>query len=189
MGTNLTKEEKMVKIVLVITLCWFGIGCAKVDVKTLTPEEDNRDEGIRYYERAPFLLVYSDGKGGLVTKVKYLPDRKKLRSIHSMNFMANNKNTWNFKNGMLVDSINVSDATTVPKAVIKAVETVASKAAGMGMFFTSSAKEGYVLPPPALYRIYINGGIVRFVGGAGTDPEGKPMVIEFTLKTQEEAKK
>lgn len=166
-----------------------AIGCARIDVKTLSAADDSSDDGIRYYERAPFLLVYSDGKGGVVTHVQYLPDRTRLRSVHPFNFLASNKNTLTFKNGMLSTSTNTSDASALPSAIIKAVETVAAAAAKYGFFMVPAVKEGYVLPPPALYRIHINNGQVTFVGQSGTDPDGNAMVIQFTLQTQEKAEK
>lgn len=179
----------MWRFVMASGLCLLAIGCASIDVKTLSSADDQDDEGIRYYEQAPFLLVYSDGKGGLMAHVKYLADRTKLRSIHPFNFMSSNKNTLTFKNGTLSTATNVSDASAVPAAVIKAVETVAAAAAKMGAFNVPATKEGYVLPAPALYRIHINDGKVSFVGQSGTDPDGKPMVIQFTIQTQEKAKK
>jgi hypothetical protein len=182
-------EVDMLRIALALIICLISFGCATVNVKTLDKKEDCCDTGIRYYERAPFLLVYSDGKGGVVTKVHYLPDRNKLRSVHPFNFMASNKNTLNFKDGMLEDSTNIIDATAVPKAVIKAVETVASTVLkGMADFVATEkghiSKFVYVLPPPELYRIYIKGEEVELVGGAGKGPP-----IQFNLQTQEEVKK
>ena len=163
-------------------------GCARIDVKTLSPEDDNCDEGIRYYERAPFLLVYSDGKGGVKTEIHYLPDRTRLRSIHPFKFLALSKNTLTFKNGMLTTATNVADASALPVAVIKAVETVAAaavKAAGKAL----TSKDSYVLPPPALYRIHIDKEKVTFIGESGKDANGIDMMIHFTLQTQEKALK
>lgn len=42
-------------------------------------DEDAR--GIRYYEGAHFLIVYTDGKGGLKAGLKFLPDLTRKRSI------------------------------------------------------------------------------------------------------------
>ena len=119
----------------------------------------------------------------------YLPDRARLRSVHPFSFMSSNKNTLTFKNGMLSTTTNEVDASAIPAAFVKAAETVAASAAKFGMFNFPATKEGYVLPPPTLYRIHIKDGKLSFIGEEGKDPDGKPMVIQFTLQTQEKATK
>src|SRR5687767_1988988 len=65
--------KSMRSIVAGGVLCALLIGCAGNTVKTLpyiaqptaAKAEDAKVDGIRYYEEAPFILVYSDSKGGL----------------------------------------------------------------------------------------------------------------------------
>ena len=46
-------------------------GCASVVHKPLLVENDGNDWGIRYYGSSPSLIAYSNGKGGVITEIKY----------------------------------------------------------------------------------------------------------------------
>lgn len=74
-------------------------GCAGTSVETIAdPAADKEARGIRFYETAPFVLVTSDGKGGLISELIYLPDTTRKRSVRPYAFMANNNSTLTFSN-------------------------------------------------------------------------------------------
>lgn len=128
-------------------------GCAGIDSKSIPPRDadldtvDAKDLGFRYYETSPFLLLYADGKGGLVSKVLYLPDTTKKRSIRPYNYGAKNDVTLKFDHGRLVQAKAVVDETVIPVAVVAALEKVA-------VAYTKAGNGGSdTLPVPSLYRI------------------------------------
>ena len=89
---------------------------------------DDAAGGIRYYETAPFLLVYSDGKGGLQSQILYLPDRTRMRSIDPYAYFASNEATLVFDHGILTQGKTVVDETLVPKAIVGVLEKAATAA-------------------------------------------------------------
>jgi hypothetical protein len=138
------------------------------------PEADVR--GIRYYEGAHFLIVYTDGKGGLKSEVKFLPDLTRKRSINPYAYLAKNETTLTFSNGMLTGSKSVIDETVIPKAVISAATKVAL--ASIAAANAADGKQRTYLPQPVLFKFDINkAGKVLLIPG---DTIGKP--IEVTLQ-------
>ncbi len=88
-------------------LCALGVVCmtslagcvAWVTHSPVKSDAGDAGEGIRYYQSSPYLLVYSDSKGGLKWQVLYLPDQTKKM---------------------------MADTTELPKAVFAAVQSAAS---------------------------------------------------------------
>lgn len=123
-------------------------GCAGLTSDSPSADENAKNDGFRYYDTSPFLLITNDGKGGLVSKILYLPDSTKLRTIKPYSFAAKNEATLTFNKGTLVQAKSVVDETIVPTAIFSALEKVATariKAANGG-------KEG--VPSPYLFRIH-----------------------------------
>jgi hypothetical protein len=120
-------------------------------------------KGIRYYESAPFLLVYSDGKGGLNWQVRYLPDQTRLMSVSPNIKLSHAEMTLYFQNGMLASESAMGDSTEVPKAIIAAVQSVAPLLL-LGVL-EGPGKPGF--PAPHLYKIVVNGDNIEFIGGHG----------------------
>jgi hypothetical protein len=138
---------------------------------------DDTCNGFRYYQSAPFLLVYSDGKGGVGWQIVYLPDTSRKMTAQPQAFLASLNSTLTYQNGYLSDSKDVGDATAVPKAVISAVEKVVSglAAAGAGPV---PANE-YQVPKPHLYKIVIHTNSIDFLGGQAAGDN-----IHVTLATE-----
>ena len=151
------------------------VGCAGIYSKQVTPTSDKEDTGFRYYETSPFLLVHADGKGGLESKLLYLPDTTKMRSIKPYNFGAKNDVTLKFDRGRLVQAKAVVDETIIPNAVVSALEKVAiaNIKAGNG--------DAPGIPAPILYRIIADDkGVWKLEGEPATDINGAPVIIKFT---------
>jgi hypothetical protein len=103
-------------------------GCA--GFTTLNVESDAADgkaRGFRYYESAPFLVVFFDGVGSFTTEVLFLPDTTRKRSIQPYSYAASNKATLGFAEGRLASAKAVVDETVLPSAVISALEKVAKQ--------------------------------------------------------------
>jgi hypothetical protein len=148
-------------------------GCAGFSAKPIPDiTTDDKVNGIRYYEPAPFILVHTDGKGGLVSRLLYLPDTTQKMSIEPYAYLAKNKTTLTFTNGMLVFSKSEVDETIVPKSIIENLKTAAVAAAKKG-FDAPQMDTVTKVPAPALFRVIVdpNGGIY-LLGGYGLDPNG-----------------
>ncbi len=173
------------RLVGFIILFFFGIsfGCARVEhIPVTSPTDDLKMDGIRYFEASPYLLVYSNLKGGIVTEVLYLPDPNKKMAAKPTSIMASLDTTMNFSKGVLTDAKDIADSTAVPKAVLGAIQTAGE--AFIKAMDEASANE-YKVPPPHLYKIISTEDGVKFVGGEGNT------TINVTLLPQdkEEGKK
>ncbi|WP_395753799.1 hypothetical protein [Prosthecobacter sp.] len=148
-------------------------GCAGLNVRSLPEGADTKADGIRYYEAANFLLVYSDGAGSVRTEVIVLPDttRKMVAKPHT--FLAKNKQTLTFIDGMMTQSEAEVDSTGVPSAMIAAIKTAASAAMKAGLLNDGDAGRSgsggdrakhLSLEEPRLYKIVVRGDCVTLVG-------------------------
>jgi hypothetical protein len=110
----------------ILSLSLFAVlacGCATVTHERITSHTaDERARGIRYYGTSPYLIAYSDGKGGMVTQVTFLPDPAKKMSAAPKAALADVGATMTFDRGVLTQSTENGDATAVPTAILKAVE-------------------------------------------------------------------
>jgi hypothetical protein len=143
-------------------------------------KNDNDATGIRYYESAPFLLVYSDGKGGLVSQLLYLPDLTQKRVINPYAYLAANNSTLTFDKGVLTQGKTVVDETIVPKSLIGVLEQAAAASIGRS-FNAAGAEPPTQLPPPQLFKIVLEKGRSRLVGGPGEDSRGAIRQIDVTI--------
>jgi hypothetical protein len=177
-------------IALAVTLT----GCAGTNVARVSSPEygvggkvaDSQANGIRYYESAPFLLVYTDGKGGLVSKLLFLPDLTRKRVIDPYATLASNNTTLTFSNGVLSQGKTVVDETLVPKAVVGALEKAATAALG-GTLNAPGAPPTAQLPPPQLFKVVLTTGGARLVGGQTVDKDGRVRMIDVTISDPDKA--
>lgn len=138
-------------------------GCAGIRVE---PDSD-KAAGVRYYQSSPYLLVTTDNDGGLKTELLFLPNLKKKMSARPYSFLAKNDSALDFQNGILQTGESEGDATVVPKAVLSALEKVATVAiAAMNAPTEGGPKR---VPGPILFRIDVNcgGGKSCLVGPEG----------------------
>jgi|SRR5882672_4825617 len=150
--------------------------CAGVSVVPVgdlsTKDADAR--GIRFYQEAPFLFVYPDGKGGITSEVKWLPDTTQILSARPYSVLAKNDVTLQFTSSVLTNSTVTVDETDVVKASITALGKVLAVANTPG--------EDVTIPPPKLYRIVVDGDkSIGLADGDTLDVDGKPIVIKLTL--------
>lgn len=140
----------MNNIGLLLVACLFLFSCAGLEIE----KAETSSKGIRYYESSPFLLVYTDNKGGLTSKIIYLPDSTKLMSVRPVSILAKNDATLKFDKGLMTQTKAVVDETAIPSQVISSLGTVATsliKAAN-----ASDGNKTYEVPPPYLFRIVIS---------------------------------
>lgn len=158
-------------------------GCARTVYTPVDPQNDNAD-GFRFYQSSPYLLVYTNGKGGIATQILYIADPAKLVSARPKNFLAKSDMTLDLENGVLSKSKTEVDATIVTSAVIKAAQSVATTLlAGANDPLKAAANERS-MPAPQLYKIVVNGSTVTFVGS-----ENKTEIKVDLLKQEEESPK
>lgn len=163
-------------------------GCAGTDVArvsdvtyhTAGKYTDEQADGIRYYDTAPFLLVYSDGNGGLTSQLLFLPDLTQKRVIKPYAVLASNTSTLTFVNGVLTQGKAEVDETLVPKALVGALEKAAT-AALAGTLNAAGRTPTAQLPPPQLFKIVIKGETAQLIGGPGVDMNGKLRLIDVTV--------
>jgi hypothetical protein len=139
-------------------------GCATVTHRGTTPDSTT-DTGIRYLGTSPYLIAYSDGKGGVVTEVHYLPDPKKLMSATPHATLADVGSTLNFDRGVLTESTDTGDATTVPNAILKAVAAFGPTL--LGILNEAKREQEHSIPAPYIFRIIVQGNHVVFSGSQG----------------------
>jgi hypothetical protein len=141
-------------------------------------DSDAKAQGFRYFEEAPFVFVHSDGKGGISAEIVWLPDTTKKMSIKPYAFLATNKVSLSFTNGMLTESSSTVDETVIPDAVLSAIVTAFVKGA-------ETASGEAQLPLPYLFKITFDGasGEATLLGGFPTTDITKktPLVIHVTL--------
>ncbi len=125
-------------------------GCA--GVRNIYVEDDANTDGIRYYVQAPFIMVHTDNAGGLTSKLIYLPDTTRIYSVKPYSYLAKNDTTLKFDRGVLTEGQTVVDTAEVPKAIIGALETVAS-ATAMAAFDVPDRSKVNEVPMPVLLRV------------------------------------
>lgn len=142
---------------LLVAGCCLLAGC----VANVTHKRDSADAtGIRYYENSPYLIVYSDGKGGLRWQIRYLPDQSRLMTVSPTIIGGRTEMTLYFQNGVLASASVVGDSTELPKAIIAAVQSAIPLLALAG-----PDQDGF--PAPYLYKISVDGDKLTFIGGQG----------------------
>ncbi|GGC93423.1 hypothetical protein [Undibacterium terreum] len=158
---------------LLLLLTIFGglAGCAGLEVTPIPPgeagkTEDEKATGFRYYETSPFLLIYTDGKGGLVSKLLYLPDMTKKRSIRPYAYLSSNNTTLKFENGTLVEAKAIIDETVIPTSVISGLAKVAIAGASANAPDKTTPTDS--LPGAYLYRIVQTNDTWTLVGNQST---------------------
>lgn len=130
-----------------------------------TREDNNYKKGVRYYLSAPYLLVYTDGKGNLVWKVYNLPDLTKLMVAEPTQILSKTTSNLTFTNGILTTSRNETDSTGLPKAVISALEKALPLLAAADLPSTENA----IIPAPRLYKLVVKQDTIELVGTQSTD--------------------
>ena len=145
-----------------LALCVVLTGCAGLDVG---PEKVAGDEGIRYYQTAPFLFVRSDGKGGLSSEIVYLPDTTLTMSVRPYAYLATNDATLTFSNGTLNQAKVVGDETVVPSAIVDAIGKAATAFVGADQIGGASGASTAQVPVPYLFKIVVEKDKVSLVGG------------------------
>lgn len=137
------------------------LGACSAHVSHRVNVDDAKASGIRYYNSAPYLLVYSDGKNGLNWQIIYLPDQTRIMTAAPEISGARVEMAMNFSNGVLNSAATSGDSTAVPKALLAAVQTALPLIAAAA----GSAKPGF--PAPQLYRLVATGSTLTFKGGPG----------------------
>jgi hypothetical protein len=150
-------------------LCLFGVGCnATVEYKRADTSSESTT-GIRYYEAAPYLLIYSDGMGGLKWQILSLPDQSHIMTATPISMLGKTQMTLSFQNGTLSSASSGGDTTAVPNAIFAAAQA----AVPLIVAGVAEAKAAPVhpigFPAPYLYKIVVNSdaGGVSFIGGPG----------------------
>lgn len=149
----------MARLISLSVLICLQLACASIRHSPVSG--DDKEVGIRYYESAPYLLVYSDSKGGIKTQILHLPDQTRLLSAHPKSKLASLKSTLKFQNGVLTSSEETIDTTAVPSAILDAVKTIVPS------LIAAIEKRGDEVPAPYLYKIVVYGEEVFFYGSQG----------------------
>ena len=138
--------------------------CAGCSASVKYAREDDPSTGIRYYESAPYLLIYSDGKGGLKWQILSLPDQSHVMTVAPVvHGGGKSQMSLSFQNGVLGTSTVAGDTTAIPSALIAAAQAVIPLVAA-AVFEGQKPAE---FPKPYLYKIVVSGGTVEFLGGEG----------------------
>lgn len=92
-------------------------GCAGINVVSIGSDAalDKSSKGFRYCQPAPFLFLYPDGKGGINSEIKFLPDSAQKMSIEPYAKLASIDFTFEFDAGLLKQASATADETVVPE--------------------------------------------------------------------------
>lgn len=143
---------------MTFALCLLAAGCSA----TVTHEQATESgTGIRYYDSAPYLLIYSDGRGGLKWQIRYLPDQGHIMMATPTILGGHTEMTLYFQNGILASGSTLGDTTELPKAVIAAVQSALPLLAAL----EGPAQNGF--PAPYLYKLVVRDNELTFIGGQG----------------------
>jgi hypothetical protein len=154
-------------------------GCAGThyyEISEQTTTDDSTVDGIRYYEPAPFILVHTNGKGGLTATTLWLPDTTRVHVVDPYAWFAKHDATYGFTNGVLTSAKSEVDETIIPLKLIEAAKAVALAAAD-----AARSKPSASIPPPALFRVVASGGKVYLRGGYAGDANGAYRDISITV--------
>jgi hypothetical protein len=150
---------------------------AVIHTNVSDPAVDAADRGIRYVGTSPYLIAYSDGRGGIVTRVAYLPDPARKMSARPAGRLADVDVAMDFDRGVLTTSAESGDATAVPGAIAHAVKAFVPQL--LSALALAERSMEYEVPAPYIYKIVVRGNDVFFLGGQGDAP------IKITLLPQE----
>jgi hypothetical protein len=153
--------KRIVFFVSTCTCIFAMAGCARIVYDPVI--SDDNSNGFRYYNSSPYLLVYSNGKGGLITQIVYLPDPMKKMTASPKSFLSTIQTTMDFDHGVFKSAKNTTDATVVSSAIVKAVESAAPAL----LAALNEPAQDRTVPPPYLYKIIVDNNTIKFVGGAG----------------------
>lgn len=130
---------------------------------------ERRDEdlcGFRFYQPSTYLLVYSDGRGGIKWELHQLPDPSKTLSAQPYNYMSTLDLTLEFDNNFILSSVKeVADTAVVPETIIKQIAELAP--ALLGAAIVESA-DRQTFPAPLLFKLVTVEGELRLVGAGST---------------------
>ncbi len=173
-----TRAEAVCDLLVgIVCLALTGSAATITHSRVVSDTDDAKDTGIRYYGASPYLIAYSDGKGGIVTEVQYMPDPAKMMSAMPSARLADVDSTMEFEHGVLKSSEDSADASALPKAVIEAIEKVAPSL--IASAFNKTEEPSPTVPAPYVFKIVVHGSDVHFVGSHGDQR------IKLTLLPQE----
>lgn len=171
--------KKITHLILAFALLALLSSCAGVSFVNYNPSDaktDRKTGGVRYYNAAPYLLLWHDGKGGLSSDLVYLPDTSYKVSANPYTIMASNKTTLNFDETYLFfkGASTELDTTKVPKAIISALEKVATSAIGAGFLSAGEGEDSTGVPTPYIFKIVFEEGKILLKGG-----QADPTIIKL----------
>lgn len=146
-------------------------------------EFENKIGGIRYYAPAPYVLVYSDGKRGIVWELHILPDTSRVLSARPYNFLATLEADFTFNTkGLLTESKVTADSTDIPVAIVEAISEVVQQmhlpAAAQDAAESDAAQRDQNAQPLAqLFKLVQTDRGIELVGG----PPDVDDVLHVTL--------
>ena len=169
----------LIRVALLGSVAFVTTGCSATVIHTRlsSPTMDETDTGLRYFGTSPYLIAYSDGKGGIVTQISYLPDPAKKMSAKPSSRLTDVTAEMEFDRGVLTTSKETGDATAVPKAIVEAVQAFAPQL--LKALNKVDKTNEYTVPPPYLFKIVVRGNDVYFMGGPADTP------IKITLVPRE----
>lgn len=161
----MNNKNNIKRLLVLISFISLMVGCAKTTVEHFNVgnlkeiKEEKQNKGIRYYENAPYILVYSE-KGHYSSSFVWLPDTTSISAATPTEFLASNKLNMDFTEGVLTLAQSIGDSTKIPSAFISVAKDVALAAAKA----SAAANTLYSAPTPQnvnepivyLYRIDID---------------------------------
>ncbi len=144
------------------------VSCTNNAIRIRNAKSEAQLKGLRYYRPAPYLLVYSNGKGSLNWEIHYLPDLATKASAQPYNVWSTLQMTLKFSDkGALMSSDETADSQVVLKQLIAAAEKIAPLVAKAFLNATEAPDSKLnQFPPPQLYKFVTENGVTTLKGGS-----------------------
>jgi len=116
-------NNKLFNIILIVASSLLLLqGCAGISTKPFMGADD-KQEGIRFYEPTPFLIVTN-----LKTQTVMIPNPKRGVAINFKTWLAKHKAEIKAEQGSLTSLSSDADATAIPEGIITLMQTLGEKA-------------------------------------------------------------
>ena len=162
---------------IVSVVCWTSLavspGCTHITHQPVPFGDmtaDREARGIRYYRSSLYLLVHSDGHGGVVSRIIELPDVTQKMSAETGGILGSADWTLALRDGALTDTREELHNDVVARALLDAAGGVIQSAAKAMYRRSGSGALEHALPPPSLFKILVHGDEIEFVGAEGDEP-------------------
>jgi hypothetical protein len=106
----------MKRFSLLAVVLFVVIGCARVEIERITPENPYK-KGIRFYRPHPYFLVTKDREGNLQGSICWLPDKKEEYMIKVRSGIGAAETKFTLENGWNLTQFGETQDAKAPEMI------------------------------------------------------------------------